>query len=84
MNEAEKQYQESVEAGANRLAEAIDNELIADMVCRAALKKRMVHAGAMMSDKGYSEGSLDNPQFIESQKRYQAIFDELKNDQSRS
>ena len=64
---------DGIEEYADKLAKLIDQEVM----------DTILHAGAMMSDKGYSEGSLDNPQFLESRKRYQAIFDELKNDQSR-
>lgn len=42
----------------------------------------LIHAADMMSTKGYEEGRLDHPQFIESQKRYQELFDKLAADRT--
>lgn len=38
------------------------------------VKQQMSAAGDMMSDKGYSEGSFDHPDFKEIQARHHALY----------
>lgn len=60
----ESQYQRAVERGADEMAKEIDAEVM----------RQVLHGAELMSDKGYKESSLKTPQFLESQRRYNAIM----------
>jgi hydrogenase maturation factor len=48
-------------------------------------REALLEVGKWMDeDKGYSVGSLDNPQFKESQKRYQELFDKLEKEKDKN
>jgi len=48
-----------------------------DEIAREIDKEVILQAGAMMSDKGYSEGSYDHPGYKETQARWHALFAQL-------
>lgn len=59
MNEAEKKYQESIERGAEALAKEIDQEVMETILRKSVLRSsQLIHAGQLMSDKGYELGDL--------------------------